>query len=235
MNISNVGINLIKSFEGCRLYAYKPVPWEKYWTIGWGHYGSDVYEGMTITQRQADDLFLRDIERYVRAVDNAPLGFKPSQNQFDALCSFCYNLGTGIMEDFRGMTAREVSGQIPLYNKGGGQVLQGLVRRRKAEKELFDKDLIVPSTPQGGYIKEYWENGTFFPKELIYFRNNPWVSSDNPIQGTYTLGEKVNYDRVVWNDGYVWISWVSDSGVRRFIPIREIINGVPQKMWGYIK
>ncbi|MMZ58639.1 hypothetical protein [Paenibacillus sp. FSL L8-0638] len=37
--ISKAGIDLIKSFEGCRLYAYKPVPTEKWWTIGWGHYG----------------------------------------------------------------------------------------------------------------------------------------------------------------------------------------------------
>ncbi|WP_143767420.1 lysozyme, partial [Paenibacillus odorifer] len=56
--ISQVGISLIKSFEGCRLTAYKPVPTETYWTIGWGHYGPDVKAGMTITQAQADSMLL---------------------------------------------------------------------------------------------------------------------------------------------------------------------------------
>lgn len=50
MNISKVGKDLIKSFEGCVLHAYKPVASEQYYTIGWGHYGPDVYAGMTITQ-----------------------------------------------------------------------------------------------------------------------------------------------------------------------------------------
>lgn len=234
MNISNVGFELIKSFEGCRLYAYKPVAWEKYWTIGWGHYGPDVYEGQTITQEYADSLLLTDLQRYVTAVRNAPLGFTPNQNQFDALVSFCYNLGAGIMEDFRGMTASQVSQEILLYNKAGGVILEGLVRRRRAEQELFNKiDNSVPK-PSYGFDKDYEESGIFYPNELIYFRNNPWVSNDNPIVDTYTKGEKVVYDRVVWNDGYVWISWQGKTA-RRFMPIREIINGKPQAMWGYIE
>lgn len=61
MNISSTGINLIKSFESCKLTAYKALSSEKYYTIGWGHYGSDVYNGMEITQEQADALFEQDI------------------------------------------------------------------------------------------------------------------------------------------------------------------------------
>ena len=238
MNISQVGIDLIKSFEGCRLYAYKPVPWEQYWTIGWGHYGSDVYEGMTLTQKQADDLFISDIQRYINAVRNAPLGFKPNQNQFDALCSFCYNLGTGIMEDFRGMSSAEVSREIPLYNKAGGQVLEGLVRRRKAEKELFDKGTLNPPTNTSREIvtNEKVEFGTFYPNDLIYFRNKPLIDNSNPIIGSYAPPESVNYDYVVFTNKYIYISWISESTkIRRYMPIREVINGRPQEMWGRIE
>ena len=52
MDISSKGLNLIKKYEGCRLTAYKPVATEKYWTIGYGHYGPDVRAGMKITQAQ---------------------------------------------------------------------------------------------------------------------------------------------------------------------------------------
>lgn len=239
MNISNVGIELIKSFEGCRLYAYKPVPWETYWTIGWGHYGADVYEGMTLTQKQADDLLISDLGRYVQAVRNAKLGFKPTQNQFDALCSFCYNLGTGIMADFTGLSAKEVSNEIPLYNKAGGQVLEGLVRRRKAEKELFDKDLVVTPPSNNGkgeyIIEEKLEKGVFYPNETIWFRNKPNTDNWGDVVDTYTVGEHVAYDKVVTTNKYVWISWISESTkIRRYMPVREYNNGVYGELWGRI-
>ena len=56
MKTSTAGINLIKQFEGCRLTAYKPVPTEKYWTIGYGHYGQDVTPGMKISHGEAEIL-----------------------------------------------------------------------------------------------------------------------------------------------------------------------------------
>ena len=66
MNISDQGIALIKSFEGCRLTAYKAVSTEKYYTIGWGHYGADVKAGQTISQDEADALLLSDLQRFVK-------------------------------------------------------------------------------------------------------------------------------------------------------------------------
>lgn len=95
MNISSTGINLIKSFESCKLTAYKALSSEKYYTIGWGHYGSDVYNGMEITQEQADALFEQDIVKYVGYVNRflSENDISVSQNQFDALCSFTYNVG----------------------------------------------------------------------------------------------------------------------------------------------
>ena len=69
MSMSENGYSLIKQFEGCRLTAYKAVSTEKYYTIGWGHYGSDVYEGMTITQAQADAYLVQDVASSQRAVN----------------------------------------------------------------------------------------------------------------------------------------------------------------------
>lgn len=136
--ISQTGIALIKSFEGCRLTAYKPVATEQYWTIGWGHYGPDVEQGQTITQEQADAMFLKDIVRYENPVND--LSLQLNQNQFDALVSFCYNCGAGNLRKLcLGRTAEQIAASIPQYNKGGGNVLAGLVRRRAAEVALFNK------------------------------------------------------------------------------------------------
>lgn len=140
---SQVGLSLIKSFEGCRLTAYKPVPTEKYWTIGWGHHGPDVKQGMTITQAQADDMLVRDLakfEAYVNDQAYVPITDKLNQNQFDALVSFCYNCGPGNLKKLcAGRTIEQIAQNITAYNKAGGKVLTGLVRRREAELILFNK------------------------------------------------------------------------------------------------
>ena len=64
MKTSNKGINLIKSFEGLRLRAYKPVSTEKYYTIGYGHYGADVTANMVITETQAIEYLKKDLEKF---------------------------------------------------------------------------------------------------------------------------------------------------------------------------
>ena len=66
-SISENGLSLIKTFEGCRLTAYKNSG-ETYYTIGWGHYGPDVYQGMKITQAQADQMLKDDMVQYENAV-----------------------------------------------------------------------------------------------------------------------------------------------------------------------
>lgn len=136
--ISNEGLNLIKRFEGCRLTAYKPVASEKYYTIGWGHYGPDVRPGQTITQKQADNLLRQDIGQYEGYVNLLDMTF--TQNQFDALVSFCYNCGPGNLHTLtKNRTHAQIADALLNYNKGGGVVLNGLVKRRVAERELFLK------------------------------------------------------------------------------------------------
>lgn len=140
--VGAAGLALIKNFEGCRLKAYKPVPTEKYWTIGWGHYGPDVQEGQTITQGQADAMLTADCQRFADAVDNSaycPLTEQLNANQRDALISFTFNCGAGCLRTLcKGRTLPQICAAMALYDKSGGKPLAGLTRRRKAEQALFN-------------------------------------------------------------------------------------------------
>ncbi len=136
MNISENGINLIKKFEGCSLSAYK-CP-RGVWTIGWGH-TAGVKQGDRITQEKADELLKKDLkvfEAHVSNIVKIPL----KQNQFDALVSFCYNCGAANLRKLvSNRNTAQIAAAIPLYNKSGGKVLAGLVKRRAEEKSLFLK------------------------------------------------------------------------------------------------
>lgn len=140
MQISKAGLDLIKQFEGLYLKAYRcpaGVP-----TIGYGH-TAGVAMGQTITQQQADDYLRRDVRQFERAVSRlvtVPL----AQGQFDALVSFSFNLGEGALAQstlLRLLNAGDYAGaaaQFDRWNKAGGRVLPGLVRRRAAERALFE-------------------------------------------------------------------------------------------------
>jgi len=142
MYISANGVDFIKGFEGLSLKAYKALPTEKYWTIGYGHYGADVSPGMVITEAQAEAMLTVDLGSYCRAVDQS-VTFNKTQNQFDAMTSLCYNIGTG---GFRGSTlvtklnkgdVKGAADEFLKWTKSGGVVIQGLVTRRKKERALF--------------------------------------------------------------------------------------------------
>ena len=139
LTIGEKGLELIKSFEGLRLRAYLCPA--KVWTIGYGHTG-DVRGGQVITQSQADDLLKQDLRRFeiaVRKLVKVPL----TQNQFDALVSFAYNVGEAALSRstlLRKLNAGDLAGtklEFAKWNKGGGKVLAGLTRRRDAEANLF--------------------------------------------------------------------------------------------------
>lgn len=140
--IGAAGLLLIKNFEGCRLKAYKPVATEKYWTIGWGHYGPDVKEGQTITQAEADALLVSDCQRFADAVDNTAncqLTNQLNANQRDALISFTFNCGVGCLRTLcKGRSLPQICEAMARYNLSGGKPLAGLTRRRKAEQTLFN-------------------------------------------------------------------------------------------------
>ena len=123
MKINEEGFNLIKSYEGCRLVAYKALPTEKYFTIGWGHYGADVKEGQVISQEQADDLFLKDLERYEGYVNTYGKDLGLNNNEFSALVSFCYNCGAGNLKKLlSGKNKQQIAEAILNYNHAGVKV-----------------------------------------------------------------------------------------------------------------
>ena len=138
-NLSANGLNSIKSFEGCKLTANKCLPTEKYYTIGYGHYGSDVKAGMKITKKKAEELLLQDCEKAIKNVNSFMSKYNFNQNQFDALVSFAFNVGSINQLTASGTrTLEQISSKITAYNKSGGRVIAGLVKRRAKEKELFD-------------------------------------------------------------------------------------------------
>jgi lysozyme len=152
MKISQTGLDLIKSFEGCSLKAYKcPAG---VWTIGYGHTGEvdgvPVGSGMVISPNKAQALLATVLEqRYEPAVRRFT---DLNQNQYDALVSFCYNLGPGIftgslLTAIQNKNWTSVADQILLYNKarvnGVLTELAGLTRRRQAESDLFLKEAYI--------------------------------------------------------------------------------------------
>lgn len=137
MNISQKGIDLIKKYEGLRLNAYKPVPTERYFTIGYGHYGKDVSPNMTITQAEAEAMLKKDLEKFEAKV-NKYSKYNWTQNEFDALVSFAYNIGSIDQLTQNGKrTKEEIADKILSYDKAGGKKLAGLTKRRLEEKMMF--------------------------------------------------------------------------------------------------
>jgi lysozyme len=166
MAVNKETLELIKTFEGLELIAYyDPVG---VLTIGYGHTNMagppKIVPGMRITAQEASDILMNDLKKYEAAVSKhvkVPL----NQNQYGALVSFTYNLGEGNLSKstlVKKLNVKDYEGaanEFPKWNKAGGKVLKGLVRRRAAEQALFRKlvkasnSLVgepkpVPSVPQ---------------------------------------------------------------------------------------
>lgn len=139
MKTSEEGKALIKKFEGCELKAYLCPA--QVWTIGYGH-TAGVNEGDVCTQEDADRMLSEDLEEfegYVREAVDVAL----EQNEFDALVAWTYNLGPGnlqsstMLKRINEKKFEDVPSEMRRWNKSGGKVLDGLVRRREAEALLF--------------------------------------------------------------------------------------------------
>lgn len=138
MKISENGLNLIIAFEGFCPKAAKAVKTEKYYTIGYGHYGKDVDEKQTITKEDALSLLKKDMKRFETKVMKYNDCYNFTQNEFDALVSFAYNVGNIDQLTAKGTrTKKEIADAMLLYIKSGGNVLDGLRKRRIKERELF--------------------------------------------------------------------------------------------------
>jgi len=138
--IGKAGLDLIKSFEGLKLRAYLCPA--KVWTIGFGSTGPHVVPGKSINEAQAEELLKHDLDRFEAAVTRlvtVPL----TQNQYDALVSFAFNVGISALE--RSTLLKRVNAKLfdqaraefAKWNRAGGRPLAGLTRRRAAEAALF--------------------------------------------------------------------------------------------------
>ena len=141
MKLGEKGTEILKYFEGCKLTAYQDSV--GVWTIGYGH-TKGVHDGMTITQEQAEQMLLTELEEYegyIESMVTVPL----TQNQFDALVVWVYNLGptnfknSTLLKELNAGNYNAASTEIKRWNKAGGKVLAGLVKRREAEAQLFNE------------------------------------------------------------------------------------------------
>ena len=143
-NISENGLHFTAAFESFRAQAYKATASEKYWTIGYGHYGADVNQGDVITQDEALQLLLKDMAKAVAAVDAAAAPTL-TQPQFDAICDLVYNAGAGVIAASTGTGQALRKGDIAtlraklsLFINQNGKPLLGLRRRTAGRLALFD-------------------------------------------------------------------------------------------------
>lgn len=149
MKINQKGINLIKKFEGCELESYQ-CPAGK-WTIGYGHTGPDVKAGQAITEHQAEAILRYDLDRFEEDVEKLTKGRAITENQFSALVSFAFNVGSDIDADtkaeglgdstllrlFLNGATQAAADEFRKWIYGGGKVQPGLIKRREAERQLF--------------------------------------------------------------------------------------------------
>jgi lysozyme len=138
--ISQNGINVLKSLEGCRLKAYKDE--SGHWTIGWGYAGIDVWDGLMITQFEADDLLYKEMALREDAI-NELVQINLNQNQFDSLCSFVYNVGIQAFADSTMLKLlnagdyQAAADEFPRWIYSEGIISDILVKRRATERNLF--------------------------------------------------------------------------------------------------
>jgi|TARA_R110000803_G_scaffold78792_1_gene144069 lysozyme len=140
MRISEEGKALIKKFEGCELESYRCSA--NVLTIGYGH-TKGVSDGDSCTQDEADQMLTDDLEEFEGYVDKL-VTVDLEQNEFDALVAWTFNLGPTNLKSSSLLAAlnegkkSEVPAQIKRWNKAGGNVLKGLIRRREAESLLWE-------------------------------------------------------------------------------------------------
>lgn len=166
MNISKNCLDLVKKWEGCYLTAYKcPAG---VWTIGYGTTSSDrsitgtnIKSGMKITKVTAEIWLEKSLnQKYAPKVAKYDKVYQWTQNEFDALVSFAYNVGSIDQLTANGTRSKSVVREkILLYNKANGKVLKGLVNRRKEEYDLFTKKDKSNAQLADEVIQGRWGNG----------------------------------------------------------------------------
>lgn len=219
MRTSQNGINLIKQFEGCRLTAYKcaaGVP-----TIGYGH-TAGVKMGQTITQVQAESFLKDDLMKYEKNVEKYDSKYHWNQNEFDALVSFAFNIGSIDQLTANGSRNRKtIAEKILKYNKAAGKVLDGLTKRRKAEQALFLKPVtqnLKAASLESHHVQLNYQAGDKYTAVVDGLRirtklssQNPSVLQDGKIIGTLAKGSKIKNFATARVGEAIWMYIGQDS------------------------
>jgi GH24 family phage-related lysozyme (muramidase) len=166
MSVNQATLDLIKRFEGCRLTAYQCSA--DVWTIGYGttalaDLGIKPAKGMTITQDRAEDLLRQGVEKFAATVD-AMITAKVNANEFGACVSLAYNVGPNafakstVLRELNAGHKDKAAAAFRMWNKAGGEVIQGLVNRREAEIELFLTPVTADmhNVPEKAEAKSIW-------------------------------------------------------------------------------
>ena len=194
MRVSNKCIELVKEFEGCSLTSYQDEV--GIWTIGYGITSSDkditgktIKKGMKISKATAEKWLVESLDRiYLPKVMKYQDRYHFNTSQIDALVSFAYNIGSidGLTKNGT-RNIREIEYYIHEYNKAGGKILPGLVRRRLAETNLFNGgkkkfDEGLPNLPERGYFQQ-GDKGAKVKKIQMFLA---WMDFyDGDIDGAY--------------------------------------------------
>lgn len=193
LKTSNYGINLIKRFEGCRLSAYRDTVGVV--TIGYGWTnpidGKPLTINTKITQAKAETLLKEGLRPYESKVNKYDNKYHWNQNQFDALVSFCYNIG-----NIDGITANgtrginEIANKFTAYNKAGGKVISGLTNRRKEEKQLF-----LTAISSAGDKSKINEDKKYTYKDFVREVQTAIGAKVDGIAGSETLSKTVTVSK----------------------------------------
>lgn len=199
MKTSATGINLIKKWEGCRLTAYKDAGGVL--TIGYGH-TAGVKAGQKITEAEATEFLKADIVKAENKVNQYDAVYHWTQNEFDALVSFAYNIGSiNQLTNYGKRTKYQIAQHITAYCNCNGKKLQGLVNRRKEEYNLFNLPCEDPE------ISKYVAGHTYTVKvNSLNVRSGPSTAYQKAIKTQYNKGKVVTCKAVTKDSkGNTWI------------------------------
>lgn len=212
MEISSEGLKLIKEFEGLRLHSYRCSA--NVLTIGYGHTASWITEDSEITEVEAEELLRKDVKRFSDGVTDyvkVPL----NQNEFDALVSFAFNLGLGALSSSTLLKLlndrcdrKIVAAEFQKWCKAGDQVVEGLLRRRKAEAALFLKT--APNS---------------LLANSILAKQDTWLKR-KPVQSSALAAEEKLF--VPKGSAHVWKQIVMLPGCDHY---KVILEAQPDKDW----
>lgn len=234
MKTSANGIELIKSFEGCKLTAYRDAV--GVWTIGYGH-TSGVKEGDKITQKKADELLEGDLLRFETRVNYwSEKKYFFNQNEFDALVSFAYNCGNGNLDGLlkNGRNSRgQIADDILLYNKAGGKMLTGLAKRRSKERALFlsPVETVSNNNPRTNddvareVMAGKWGNGEERKQKLKDAGYNPTVIQKKVNALTKEHNREIAFEVIAgqWGNGEERKKRLKDAGYNPNV-IQKLVN-----------